>query len=70
MFPRPSNVMTTEEYYYGTRHCIVIAARDPIPRKMPVSVPEIIQRRTIGSQLCTIIADFYDVAELFGSVMS
>ncbi|XP_017437899.1 mediator of RNA polymerase II transcription subunit 25-like isoform X2 [Vigna angularis] len=65
MFPRPSNFMTTEEYYNGTRHCIVVAARDPIPAKMTVSVPEINQGTTVGTQLYTVNADFYDVAELF-----
>ncbi|KAL9324546.1 hypothetical protein ACSQ67_009403 [Phaseolus vulgaris] len=66
MFPRPSNVMTAEEYYHGTRHCIVIAARDPVPLRMPVSVPEISRGKIIGTQLYTANADFYDVAELFG----
>jgi len=70
MFPSPSNVMTAEEYYHGTRHCIVIAARDPVPLRMPVSVPEISRGKTIGTQLYAANADFYDVAELFGPVMS
>jgi len=70
MFPRPSNFMTTEEYYNETRHCIVVAARDPIPQKMLVSVPELNHGKTVGTQIYTVNADFYDVAELFGPVMS
>ncbi|CAJ1951853.1 unnamed protein product [Sphenostylis stenocarpa] len=65
MFPRPSNIMTTEEYYNGRRHCILVAARDPIPTRMPISVPQINQGRTIGTQLHTLNADFYEVAEMF-----
>jgi len=62
--------MTTEEYYNETRHCIVVAARDPIPQKMLVSVPELNHGKTVGTQIYTVNADFYDVAELFGPVMS
>ena len=29
MFPRPSNVMTAQEYSNGERHCVVVAAIDP-----------------------------------------
>ncbi|CAJ1951851.1 unnamed protein product [Sphenostylis stenocarpa] len=65
MFPRPSNIMTTEEYYNGTRHCILVAAREPTPRRMPVSVPEF-QGRTIGARVVTLNADFFEVAEMFG----
>lgn len=69
LFPRPSNKMTAQEYYDGERHCILITARDPIPKRMLVSVPEI-QGRFIGTKLHTLKADFYEVAKMFGSVMS
>jgi len=39
MFPRSSNVMTAQEYSNGERYCVVVAARDPFPRRMVVSVP-------------------------------
>ncbi|TKY44678.1 Mediator of RNA polymerase II transcription subunit 25 [Spatholobus suberectus] len=65
MFQRPSDAMTTQEYYYGERHCVLIAAGDPVPRRMLVSAPEI-QGRFIGTQLHTLKADFYEVAEMFG----
>ncbi|KAG4394428.1 hypothetical protein AAZX31_20G029200 [Glycine max] len=67
LFPRPSNKMTAQEYYDGERHCILITARDPIPKRMLVSVPEI-QGRFIGTKLHTLKADFYEVAKMFGSL--
>jgi len=70
MFPRPSDVMTTQEYYNGERHCVLIAARDPFPRRMVVSVPEITKEGIIGTQSHHVNADFYEVAEMFGPVMS
>ncbi|KAK7364062.1 hypothetical protein VNO80_12411 [Phaseolus coccineus] len=66
MFPRPSDVMTTQEYYNGERHCVLIAARDPFPRRMLVSVPEITKEGVIGTQSHNVNADFYEVAEMFG----
>ncbi|KAK7384899.1 hypothetical protein VNO78_30602 [Psophocarpus tetragonolobus] len=65
MFPRPSNTMTPQEYYEGERHCIIVTARDPVPRKMLVTVPEI-QGRFVGTQLHTLNADFYTLVEMFG----
>jgi len=70
MFPRPSNVMTAQDYYNAERHCIVVVARDPFPRKMVVSVPEITKGGTIATQAHYVNADFYEVAEMFGPVMS
>lgn len=70
MFPRPSNVMTAQEYYNGERHCVVVAARDPFPTRMLVSVPEITKAGIIGTTLHYVNADFYEVAEMFGPVMS
>ncbi|XP_017437932.1 mediator of RNA polymerase II transcription subunit 25 [Vigna angularis] len=66
MFPRPSNVMTAQEYYNGERHCVVVAARDPFPTRMLVSVPEITKEGIIGTNLHYVNADFYEVAEMFG----
>ncbi|XP_068501313.1 mediator of RNA polymerase II transcription subunit 25-like isoform X2 [Phaseolus vulgaris] len=66
MFPRPSDIMTTQEYYNGERHCVLIAARDPFPRRMVVSVPEITKEGIIGTQSHHVNADFYEVAEMFG----
>ncbi|XP_027925464.1 mediator of RNA polymerase II transcription subunit 25-like [Vigna unguiculata] len=66
LFPKPSNVMTKEEYYNGSRHCIVIASGDPVPRRMLVSVPEIDKGRILGTHLNTLYVDFCEVAEMFG----
>ncbi|QCD92142.1 mediator of RNA polymerase II transcription subunit 25 [Vigna unguiculata] len=66
LFPKPSNVMTKEEYYNGSRHCIVIASGDPVPRRMLVSVPEIDKGRVLGTHLNTLYVDFCEVAEMFG----
>ncbi|XP_068501309.1 mediator of RNA polymerase II transcription subunit 25-like [Phaseolus vulgaris] len=66
LFPRPSNVMTEKEYYNERRHFILIAAGDPVPRRMSVSVPEINQGRISGTQLHTLNVDFCEMAEMFG----
>jgi len=61
--------MTKEEYYNGSRHCIVIASGDPVPRRMLVSVPEIDKGRILGTHLNTLYVDFCEVAEMFGPVI-
>ncbi|XP_022633063.1 mediator of RNA polymerase II transcription subunit 25-like [Vigna radiata var. radiata] len=66
LFPRPSDVMTKEEYYNGSRHCILIASGDPVPRRMLVSLPQIDKGRIFGTQLHTLNVDFCEVAEMFG----
>ncbi|WVZ15057.1 hypothetical protein V8G54_012623 [Vigna mungo] len=66
LFPRSSGVMTKEEYYNGSRHCILIASGDPVPRRMLVSLPQIDKGRIFGTQLHTLNVDFCEVAEMFG----
>jgi len=61
--------MTEKEYYNERRHCILIAAGDPVPRRMSVSVPEINQGRISGTQLHTLNVDFCEMAEMFGPVI-
>ncbi|XP_052723893.1 uncharacterized protein LOC128193809 [Vigna angularis] len=58
--------MTKEEYYNGSRHCILIASGDPVPRRMLVSVPQVDKGRIFGTQLHTLNVDFCEVAEMFG----
>ncbi|WVZ15049.1 hypothetical protein V8G54_012615 [Vigna mungo] len=65
-----SNSNIAQEYYNGERHCVVVAARDPFPTRMLVSVPEITKEGIIGTTLHYVNADFYEVAEMFGPVMS
>ncbi|XP_027357393.1 mediator of RNA polymerase II transcription subunit 25-like [Abrus precatorius] len=66
MFPKPSNQMTPQEYYDGERHCVLVTASDPIPRKMLLPVPKIHEGNYVGTQLETSMVDFLDVAQMFG----
>ncbi|KAK7314514.1 hypothetical protein VNO77_33040 [Canavalia gladiata] len=65
MFPRPPYRITTQEYYEGERHCLLITASDPVPRRTLVSLPRMSGPNYGGTQLETMRTDFLEVSEMF-----
>ncbi|KAE9604721.1 putative mediator complex, subunit Med25, von Willebrand factor type A [Lupinus albus] len=61
MYTRPFNgTCTTQDYYDGEKHCILVAAGDPVPLKMSVTVPMIQDGKCQNFE-----ADFLEVTQMF-----
>lgn len=70
MFLSPSNyTMTTQEYYSAERHCLLVTAGEPNPKRMCVSMPTIQEGQVVGQNLNVYMADFLEVAEMFSPVI-
>ncbi|XP_057447092.1 mediator of RNA polymerase II transcription subunit 25-like isoform X2 [Lotus japonicus] len=66
MFLKPFNyIMTKEEYNSAERHCLLVTAGDPIPRRMLVSMPSIREGQVVGPHEKDCMADFLEVAKMF-----
>lgn len=63
MYPKPCDTMTEREYYNAERHCILVAAGDPVPKTMHVCVPMILRAQVIGQRLQARHVDFLEVAK-------
>lgn len=69
MYPKPSDIMPTKDYYNGERHCILVAPSDPTPKRMMLCLPMInLQGNLVGQRLKAREADFLDVSQLFTPV--
>ncbi|OIV97408.1 hypothetical protein TanjilG_16169 [Lupinus angustifolius] len=67
MYTKPFNgSSTTEDYYDGEKHCILVAAGNPVPLKMLVTVPRVLDGKLVLGRLQqNIEADFLEVTQLF-----
>ncbi|KAF1870327.1 hypothetical protein Lal_00003533 [Lupinus albus] len=67
MYTKPFNgSSSTEDYYDGEKHCILVAAGNPVPLKMLVTVPMVRDGKLVLGRLQqNIEADFLQVTQLF-----
>ncbi|KAE9584074.1 putative mediator complex, subunit Med25, von Willebrand factor type A [Lupinus albus] len=72
MYTKPFNgSSSTEDYYDGEKHCILVAAGNPVPLKMLVTVPMVRDGKLVLGRLQqNIEADFLQVTQLFSQVIS
>ncbi|OIV98392.1 hypothetical protein TanjilG_16719 [Lupinus angustifolius] len=70
MYTKPFNgSSTTQDYYDGEKHCILVAAGDPVPLKMSVTVPTIQDGKfVVGRFLQNFEADFLEVTQMFSQL--
>ncbi|CAL0304761.1 unnamed protein product [Lupinus luteus] len=70
MYTRPFNgTCTTQDHYDGEKHCILVAAGDPVPLKMLVTVPMILDGKfVVGRLLHNFEADFLEVTQMFSQL--